>query len=208
MTYTLNNKSLLFKYISYNLNNLYDSNLTVSDVYSLDLAKCIYSFLSDYFPPQPLNDPKDSGDTETVNISKYYLQKAKILNKVEQADLSIIQNQQLPVYDYDHPVTPEDISDINKYNIYTWNIDDSILQYLQPGVVISELNTVDEIAQAQISLDSLGYSADCIGTLDSNFYNFCYDIQTKLKRSNPNVIQTGYYDIYVESYARLMAEPN
>ena len=195
MTYTLNSKSLLFKYISYNLNNLYDSNLTVSDVYSLDLAKCIYSFLSDYFPPQPLNDPKDSGDTETVNISKYYLQKAKILNKVEQADLSIIQNQQLPVYDYDHPVTPEDISDINKYNIYTWNIDDSILQYLQPGVVISELNTVDEIAQAQISLDSLGYSADCIGTLDSNFYNFCYDIQTKLKRSNPNVIQTGYYDI-------------
>lgn len=206
MIYALNSKSLLFKYISYNLNNFYDSSLEISDTYSLDLARCIYSFLSDSFPQQYKYNSDGSVLEEMEDISQYYLNKSKIYNKIIYSENETLQNNQLPVYDYDNPVTPEDISDINKYNIYTWDIDDYIIQYLQPGVVINDVNTVDEIAQAQISLEVLNYKPENIGTLDDNFSSLCYDIQVKLKQNNPSIISTGYYDIYVESYARLIGE--
>lgn len=45
MIYNLGDHSLLFKRLSIQLQNNFDSTLTVSDEYNLDLAKCIYRYL-------------------------------------------------------------------------------------------------------------------------------------------------------------------
>ena len=141
-----------------------------------------------------------------IDIGDYYFNKSQIYQRIIYGDDKELENKQIPVYDYDNPVTPEDVSEINKYNIASWNIDDYIIQYLQPGVIVHQGSTIDEIAQAQISLEIFNYKANILGEIDENFISLCYDIQMRVKQSNDDVIPTGYYDIYVESFIRSMSE--
>ena len=48
--YDIGSKSLIFKRISMFLQETYMSTLEVSDEYTLDLAKCIYEYLRDFYP--------------------------------------------------------------------------------------------------------------------------------------------------------------
>lgn len=49
MIYNLGDHSLLFKTISIQLQNDFDATLTVSDEYTLELAKCIYRYLNEVY---------------------------------------------------------------------------------------------------------------------------------------------------------------
>lgn len=49
MIYNLGDHSLLFKTISIQLQNDFDATLTVSDEYTLELAKCIYRYLNEMY---------------------------------------------------------------------------------------------------------------------------------------------------------------
>lgn len=226
MRYSLGDKSLLFKYISINLKNVYLSTIHVSDEYTLDLAKHIYNYLHIYYPKLTIKDNKNNIIFGVEDISQYFLFGhnkdslsntdigARIKPKIAEIKSNESNDKTNIIYDDNSETIPESISDINKYNIIDWPINDSVIQFLQPGVVISEYSTVDEIASAQYSLLNAGYKIpkientqiDNIGAIDEKFNMYCYAIQKSEMEKDANVVATGYYDIYVESYTRGLSE--
>lgn len=221
MKYSLGHKSILFKYISINLKNTYLSTIKVSNEYTLDLAKNIYNYLKTYYPLQVIENAQKELVTDVEDIAEYFLFGhdkedfssndigAIIKEKINDSDDA----NSSDIYDMNSRTYPENINDINIYNIDDWPINDSIIQYLQPGVVISESSTVDEIAVAQYQLTYAGYKIpkitkdiDAIGEIDNNFKLYCYAIQKSEFEKNYDIVKTGYYDIFVESYARGLSE--
>lgn len=297
--YNLGDKSLIFKYISKNLKNLYDSTIKISDEYSLDLAKSIYSFLRDKFPSQDVL--LADGTVLTDTISDYYLSGNPHLNKMTPKTLNVdysyysgilsfapnsqpnngsliyvyytyngseyfstyIYNSNEPdinvfdspselntvgvvdfkelgyipdsrgntsysllgarvyksidvtdytkqkIYDTDKDIIPTSILDINKYNIKSWPINDQVLQYLQPGIVIcEEFSSLDEIAMAQAEMRDareFQYEPISLGSIDNAFIKNCY-LSQKYYSNNRQVLITAYFDTYVESTIRHYSE--
>lgn len=202
MTYNLNDKSLMFKYIAINLKNSYMSTFSVIDTYNLSFAKCIYNFLRTAFP-KTLDEAED--------ISKVYLNMAKIYQKETTVTEDETENKnalddKVIVYNKDILVTPQSLADINEYSISSWPINDAIIQYLHPDTVINESTTIDKIAEVQLLCGNINYTPVRLGTIDDEFTKLCCETQKLIKDTNSNVIATGYFDIYVEYYMRSLGE--
>lgn len=229
MKYSLGEKSLIFKYISINLKNVYLSTIQVSNEYTLDLAKHIYNYLKIYYPKNTIK--VENASVENVeDIAEYFLHGhdrndlsdsdigATIKPTILDADLiqnaDSLSDTNYMIYDNNSKTIPESISNINKYNIIDWPINDSVIQFLQPGVVISDNSDIDEIAYAQYSLCKAGYvipklknsQIEDIGKINEEFKLYCYKIQQLRIKNEKNVVATGYYDMYVESYTRGLSE--
>ena len=296
MKFSIGDKSLIFKYISKNLKNIYDSTLVVSNEYTLELAKCIYNYLRDNFPQQDIIIGDKLALSE--NICDYYLcgnplvdnlvqfeadedyiynngtisfigdrypndgsaiyvyynnnKSEKFILKTFSSDkpfiiiadnpdtitdvyvvdfinlgyISSVPNDNLSlnelgariyiktdaendIYDTNYDIMTFSIDDINKYNLKDWPIDDQIIQYLHPGVVVcSQFSSIDEIAIIQnlmSSIDMLDYYPAILGEIDENFKTICYEVQHKLMK-NKNILATGYFDTYAESFIRNLSE--
>lgn len=95
------------------------------------------------------------------------------------------------------------LSWVNQYNIQSWPINESILQFLNPETVISETSDMDTIAQMQILASMVGYEPGSnIGLFDESFTETCQKIQEELAETDSRVLVTGYCDIFVERYLR------
>ena len=95
------------------------------------------------------------------------------------------------------------LSWVNQYNIYSWPINETILQFLNPETVITETSNMDDIAQMQLLAESAGYIiGQNLGLFDEEFKNFCIKTQENLLNTDSRVIVTGYCDIFVERYIR------
>ena len=113
-----------------------------------------------------------------------------------------------PIFDTNSSLITFSIDDINEFSLIDWPIDDQIIQYLHPGVVVTEtFSDIDEIAIIQSLLENseLGYTPDTPGVIDRRFTSIVYIIQYKLIKNKP-VLATGYFDTYVESYIRNLCE--
>ena len=233
--YDIGDKSLLFKYISLNLKEVYKSDIEVSEEYTIDLAFNIYNFLKLYYPQLHITDGVNSIDA--TDLAEYYI----MGHKPSVNDPTNINGVKLyPIYEtysklnektntvedfiiYDTTITnkldsrlvePTSIMDLNELNIMSWPLRDNIIQFLQPGVIISSESTLDEIAQAQQQLSLAGYNIPKInntdilqyGEIDEDFKLYCYNIQNKVKMQDMYAISSGYFDIYVESFTRSIDE--
>ena len=95
------------------------------------------------------------------------------------------------------------LNQVNKYNIKSWPINETILQYVCPETVITESSNMDDIAQMQLLAETVNYiPGDNIGLFDSEFEILCRTIQSDLQTVDNRVIVTGYCDIFVERYLR------
>lgn len=95
------------------------------------------------------------------------------------------------------------LSWVNQYNIYSWPINETILQFLDPETVITENSNMDSIAQMQILAEKLYYNpGQNLGLFDDAFSSLCTAIQEELTATDSRVIVTGYCDIFVERYLR------
>lgn len=195
MTYNLNDRSLMFKYIAINLKNSYLSTFSVTEVYNLNFAKCIYNFLRTAFP-KTLDEAED--------VAQVFLNQAKIYQKETVTESET--DAEVTVYNKNVLITPESLDDINEYSISSWPITDSIIQYLHPETVINEDVTIDKIAEVQILCGNAGYEPLQLGRIDDDFTKLCYETQKLIKDTNSNVIASGYFDIYVEYYMRSLGE--
>lgn len=215
MTYNIGDKSIIFKYISINLKNAYLSTIEVSNEFTLDLAKHIYNYLKFNYPKLELGD-----NINTEDLAEYFLRGHTTEDFVDENAGAWVyvkpdsydedENTSLIIYDTSQETIPESINDINKYNISSWKINDSIIQFLQPGVIIDTYSNMDEIAQAQTLLIPTGYVPSELGNIDLSkdkaFYDTCYLIQKSKQVENNLIVASGYFDIYVESFARGLSE--
>lgn len=95
------------------------------------------------------------------------------------------------------------LSWVNQYNIYSWPINETVLQFLSPEIVITEDSNMDTIAQMQILAENAGYTVgQNLGLFDEDFKNFCIKTQEELLNTDSRVVVTGYCDIFVERYIR------
>lgn len=95
------------------------------------------------------------------------------------------------------------LSWVNQYNIYSWPINETLLQFLTPDLVITEASEMDDIAQMQLLAKAVNYiPGENLGLFDSEFEQLCRAIQEELKQTNSRIIVTGYCDIFVERYLR------
>jgi hypothetical protein len=94
------------------------------------------------------------------------------------------------------------LSQVNKYNIASWPINEAILQFLTPDIVITEQSNEDDIAQMQVLARALDYNSKHIGLFDENFKDLCKHIQIELSDTDKRVIVNSYCDIFVERYLR------
>jgi hypothetical protein len=95
------------------------------------------------------------------------------------------------------------LSWVNKYNIYSWPINETILQFLNPDTVITETSDIDDIAQMQLLAEAVDYvPGNNIGFFDNDLEQLCRDIQQELFDLDKRVIVNGYCDIFVERYLR------
>lgn len=94
------------------------------------------------------------------------------------------------------------LSQVNKYNIASWPINESILQFLVPDLVVTENSSEDDIAQMQILAEAVDYRIYNIGLFDDDFKNLCEAIQIKLSEVDKRIIINKYCDIFVERYLR------
>ena len=70
------------------------------------------------------------------------------------------------------------LNQVNKYNIASWPINESILQYVCPDTVITAYSNMDDIAQMQLLAEPADYTpGDNIGLFDSEFETLCRNIQ-------------------------------
>ena len=95
---------------------------------------------------------------------------------------------------------------INKYNISSWPINESILQYLTPELVITKDSFEDDIAQMQLLAQAEGYNDYTPGIFDNKLENLCVKSQEFLMERDQRVVPTGYCDIYVEYKLRAANE--
>lgn len=221
-TFNIGDKNIIFKYVSIYLKETYKSDFKVTDEYSIELGKCIYMFLRDLYPQLSiLATNSDSSVEEEIladDISNIYLNSAKIYQNIEELNstekltlqdkLNLNSHPSTAIYNTNVTAIPESIDLINKYNIDSWPIDDTILQFLYPETIISELSDIDEIAEIQILCSkAVGYEPENLGRIDNNFKLLCYNVQkNNLLPANINTKCTGYFDIYVESFMRSLNE--
>ncbi len=69
MIYNLGDHSLLFKTISIQLQNDFDATLTVSDEYTLELAKCVYRYLNEMYGSILIISNSDADSFAVYNFS-------------------------------------------------------------------------------------------------------------------------------------------
>lgn len=211
MIYNISDTSVNFTYISLYLKNFYQSSLAISNTYSLELAKCIYQYLNDIFPSKSITNHANT-IINTDSIAEYYLfgksinTGCKIFPVANNEDTNNL--PQFTIYDRTEQIKPSSVNDINGYNISSWPIDETVMQYLFPDTVISENSDIDQIAQAQLLAKPMEYAPAKLGAFDNEFYLILYGIQRFLQNTDPKVIATGYYDIFAEAYLRKLNEVN
>lgn len=231
MTYNLNDKSLLFKKISIQLQNDFDSTLKVSDTYTLELAKCIYNYLSykysdviknkinelisaqsEYLSSELSEKIEYKGrliDIIVETVADTYLSGVKLYKDITLNPESVPLDEHL--YDrntsavgYEYQTDIKSINEITKYNIAFWPISDNVLQYVIDNSVITPLSSLEDIATMQkllYNISSFNYNYDP-GMWDTDFSRACYLIQLIAKESDDAVILTGLCDLCVEKYLR------
>lgn len=91
---------------------------------------------------------------------------------------------------------------VSKYNIASWPINEAILQFLVPDLVVTEGSSEDDIAQMQLLAEAVDYHIVNIGLFDIEFKNLCERIQLKLSETDKRIIINKYCDIFVERYLR------
>lgn len=221
MIYNLEDKSILFKKISIQLQNDFDATLTVSDKYNLNLAKCIYNYLVNKYDrytidPNNYDNPLIYRDREIYiqpqNISDYYLSQVKLYK-----DITIIpEGIEIPledhIYDrnisapgYEYQTNIQSINDITKYNIAFWPISDNVLQYIIDDTVINPRSSLEDIAGMQkllFNIPSFSYNNYNTGFWDLDFQKNCYIIQYLSHEANEDIVLTGLCDLSVEKYLR------
>ena len=231
MTYNLEDRSILFKKISIQLQNDFDSTLEVSDKYTLSLALCIYRYLSNKYSkliedeieeiideqrktlPEELVDKISYKnrliDLRANKISDEYLSSVKLYKDItldpEHTPLEdhiYDRNTSAPKYEYQPNI--DSINKITKYNIAFWPISDNILQYVMLNSVVTPMSSLEDIAEMQKLLSNIRpFNYDYTpGIWDYNFSKACYTIQFILHESDETVILTGLCDLAVERYLR------
>ena len=207
MIYNLGDKSILFKKLSIRLQNDFDSNLLVSDKYTLELSKCIYNYLlytydnASYLSDLIVSDAQKISD---VYLSKVKLYKDITINPDETAINNHIYDRNTSVPGYEYQTNIDSIDKITKYNIAFWPIDDNLLQYITVNTVITPNSSFEDIASMQKLLSNIqstiyDYTP---GIWDYKFSEYCYNIQSNMKSTNKDIILTGLCDLYVEKYLR------
>lgn len=206
--YNLSDKSILFSKLSVQLKNDFDSSLTVSNEYTLDLAKCIYNYLNNMFNPVNFIDENSNRliANNAKSVADEFIKYANLYEDITvNGDETPIENH---IYDrlsgYTTTVTylNNSIDDINKFNIAYWPIYDSIIQYVNSDTVINPNSSLEDIALIQKLLsNTTDYNYEP-GVWDLTLSEHFYSIQNELKSKEPHIICSGLCDIYVEKYLR------
>lgn len=98
------------------------------------------------------------------------------------------------------------LKQVNKFNIASWPINETILQFLIPDVVITENSSEEDIAQMQLLAEALDYRDYTSGFLDETLSNLFREIQQLLMDQNNKVLIHGYCDTFTERYLRTKNE--
>ncbi len=208
----LNSDSVLYIYYSHNnieyfviddfsldnpVTNIYDNPDCINDVFVVDFSKYNKTTYTEFNIENITcipTTPKYNSNSAEMGARLYIELPSSTKSK--------------PIYDTNSSIITFSLDDINEFSLIDWPIDDQILQYLYPGVVVcNNFSDIDEIAVAQnLFIDAdLQYHPEHFGVIDDNFTNMVYIIQYKLIRNKP-VLATGYFDTYVESYVRNLCE--
>lgn len=210
MIYNLGDQSILFKNISIQLQNDFDSSLIVSDIYSLDLAKCIYRYLDTVYNSLVFNSNQERLiDIRSNKVCDIYLSFVKLykditLNPQDTPLIDHIYDRNTSRVNYEYQTGIETINEITKYNVALWPISDEILQYVVKDSVITPLSSLEDIATMQkllSNIKSFSYSYNA-GLWDLTFSTACYTIQHIMHESDENIILSGLCDLHVEKYLR------
>ncbi len=206
--YNLSDKSILFSKISMQLKNDFNSSLTVSNEYTLDLAKCIYNYLNDMFNPNNFIDENDSRliVNDATSVAGEFIKYANLYTDITVNKLDTpIENH---IYDrlsgYTETISNlnNSVNDINKFNIASWPIYDSIIQYVNLDTVINPGSSLEDIALIQKMLSNVTDYKYEPGIWDLDLSKHIYAIQMELKSKDPHIVCSGMCDIYVEKYLR------
>lgn len=120
MIYNLGDHSLLFKTISIQLQNDFDATLTVSDEYTLELAKCIYRYLNEMYGSILIISNNETDSFATYNI----LDLVNMKRFLSGQSISGIKDKDYDLND-DNIIDTSDASLLNKYIL--GKIDEDVL---------------------------------------------------------------------------------
>lgn len=159
-----------------------------------------------------LKHKKDSEDNLRLSgqgelLDRDYRRLTKQINELEQQRSYF---SQVPTTNSSESDVLNFVSDgfnsINKYNIASWPINETILQYLIPELVITPESFEDDIAQIQLLAQAEGYTKYTPGIFDDKLKIRCLKHQESLMERDLRVVPTGYCDIYVEHQFRAINE--
>lgn len=136
------------------------------------------------------------GDNPPLFISDYFYKADEQISDVDGHSIQLT------------PINKESIklSKLNEFNINSWIINETIIQFIDSDTVISESSSDTDVLYLQQLAENLNYTPMVYADWDSNFTNVCIDIQSEMRKTNPKIIVNGFGDLYVEKYLRSQNE--